>query len=44
VSEVLNLVGEGYGIEDHDTRMKYVRLIQKLDRTEIAFYSRKSKK
>ena len=43
ISEILALVNQGLGIADPDTRLKYVRLIQGMDHTEIAFHSRNRK-
>lgn len=41
VGEILALCKDGLGIEDHETRQKYVRLIQRMDAVEMSHHARK---
>ena len=36
-SEVMSLLKDGLGLEDPETRMKYLRLIRRMDRVELKY-------
>lgn len=44
VSEVMSLMKDGYGIQDEETRMKYLRLVRRMDRVEMKYLQEQASK